>query len=43
MNYTDIIIQFIKDTQWENLPEPVRHQSKGNKMLHIAILHGIVV
>ena len=28
MNYTDRIIQFVKDAQWENLPEPVRHQSK---------------
>lgn len=28
MNYTDKTVQFIKDTQWRNLPEPVKHQSK---------------
>ena len=28
MNYTDRVIQFIRDTRWENLPEAVRHQSK---------------
>jgi 2-methylcitrate dehydratase PrpD len=28
MNYTDRVIRFVKETHWENLPEPVRHQSK---------------
>ncbi len=28
MNYTEKIIEFIKNIQWENLPEQVKHQSK---------------
>lgn len=28
MNFTKKVIQFIQDTQWEDLPEPVKYQSK---------------